>query len=83
MAIKHANGRLELESDFNDIADFLDKNEISILPIEFGHIQELLTLKHYHRDPFDRIIIAQSIGEGLTIATKDEQFAAYKVDLFW
>jgi PIN domain nuclease of toxin-antitoxin system len=83
MAIKYANGRLGLESDFNNIADFLDKNEISILPIEFPHVQELLKLEPHHRDPFDRIIIAQSISERLIIATKDEEFDNYKVDLLW
>ena len=83
IAIKYANGKLELKSDFNNIAEFLDQNEIQILPITFEHIQQLLKLEYHHRDPFDRIIIAQSMMEGLSIATKDEYFDYYKVTLFW
>ena len=83
IAIKHTLGKLELASDFNKIAGFMEENDIQILPIELEHIQQLLRLKYHHRDPFDRIIIAQSITEGLTIITKDEQFEPYKAVLFW
>jgi PIN domain nuclease of toxin-antitoxin system len=83
IAIKYANGKLELESDFDAIAGFLADNEIQILPIDFEHVQQLLKLEDFHRDPFDRVIIAQAMTEGLTIATKDEQFVNYKVALLW
>ena len=83
IAIKHANGKLDLKSGFSNIAEFLEDNEIQILPITFEHVQELLKLEYHHRDPFDRIIIAQSIAESLTIATRDEQFDQYKVILLW
>jgi PIN domain nuclease of toxin-antitoxin system len=83
IAIKQANGRLELKSGFESITAFLNENEIQILPIAFEHVQELLKLEYHHRDPFDRIIIAQSIVEHLTIATKDEHFENYNVALLW
>jgi len=61
----------------------LSANDIDILPITFEHLQKVLNLKYYHRDPFDRIIIAQGIAEKLTILTKDENFKKYHVKIMW
>lgn len=83
IAIKTSLGKLELKSDFNKVADFLSSNDIDILPITFEHLQKLLNLKYYHRDPFDRIIISQGITEKLTVITKDENFRKYRVKLLW
>ena len=62
---------------FNSKIAFFSETEIEILPIEFEHLQQLLTLDFHHRDPFDRIIIAQGIVEKMIILSKDEQFANY------
>lgn len=83
IAIKFGMGTLKLKSGFNEIAEFADKNEIEILPVDFVHLQRLLELNYHHRDPFDRIIIAQGISEKLTIVTKDEQFKKYPVKIMW
>ncbi|TAM98511.1 MAG: type II toxin-antitoxin system VapC family toxin [Chitinophagaceae bacterium] len=83
IAIKVSLKKLKLKSDFNRIIDFLVNNEIEILPISFEHLQELLSLEFYHRDPFDRIIIAQGLIERLTIVTKDEHFADYTDKVMW
>jgi len=74
---------LELQGDFNQITVFLNNNEIEVLPITFEHIQQLLQLDFHHRDPFDRIIIAQAVSENLTIATKDSIFDKYGVGIIW
>jgi PIN domain nuclease of toxin-antitoxin system len=83
IAIKNSLNKLELKGDFNEIANFLNENDIEMLPITFEHIQRLLQLRFHHRDPFDRIIIAQALTERLTIATKDEIFNKYEVDIIW
>lgn len=83
IAIKIKLNKLSLISDFNKIAEFLDENQIEILPITFEHILSLNNLEFHHRDPFDRIIIAQGISEELTILTKDKNFSLYDVTIFW
>jgi PIN domain nuclease of toxin-antitoxin system len=83
IAIKMKLNKLQLKSDFNEIIKICNDNEIVILPISFEHIKELNDLDFHHRDPFDRLIIAQSIAEKLTVVTKDENFKLYKVKCFW
>jgi PIN domain nuclease of toxin-antitoxin system len=70
MAIKSSLNKLALAGSFDQIARFLYENNIDLLPITFGHIQQLLQLPFHHRDPFDRIIIAQAISEGLFFREK-------------
>ncbi|TKK64138.1 type II toxin-antitoxin system VapC family toxin [Ilyomonas limi] len=83
IAIKVSLNKLELQGDFNHIAGFLIDNDIEVLPITFEHIQRLLRLEFHHRDPFDRIIIAQALTENLTLATKDGIFYKYGVNITW
>lgn len=83
IAIKNTIGKLQMKVNFNEIASFLSGNDLSILPIEFGHLNTLLNLELIHRDPFDRIIIAQAITEGLDIITMDKHFPNYPVKCIW
>jgi PIN domain nuclease of toxin-antitoxin system len=83
MALKSSLGKLKLKIDFNKIAVLLQENDIAILPINIEHIEKLLELEYNHRDPFDRIILAQGITEGFTIISKDKHFKGYKADLLW
>ncbi|HEX8376361.1 MAG TPA: type II toxin-antitoxin system VapC family toxin [Pedobacter sp.] len=83
ISIKSSLNKLKLKSGFDKIITFLIDNDIQILPITFEHIQLLNTLDFHHRDPFDRIIIAQGACEGLTIITKDENFIKYPVKISW
>ena len=83
IAIKSSLGKLELKGDFNRIAGFLSDNDIELLPISFEHLQRLIQLPFHHRDPFDRIIIAQALTERLRTATKDEIFPDYGVNCIW
>jgi PIN domain nuclease of toxin-antitoxin system len=75
--------KLELKSDFDNIIDFLASNDIEVLQLTFQHLQKIINLEFHHRDPFDRLIIAQAIVENLTIITKDENFSRYTDSLFW
>ena len=83
IAIKTSLGKLELQSGFDRITDFLFDNDIEVLPIKFVHLQTLLKLEYYHRDPFDRIVISQGIAENLTVLSKDEIFDKYPIKLIW
>src|SRR6185437_16311742 len=69
IAINCNIGKLQLKLDFNKIAGFLFDNDLAILPIEFNHLQTLLNLELFHRDPFDRVIISQGISQRLIILT--------------
>jgi PIN domain nuclease of toxin-antitoxin system len=84
IALKMSIGKLRLDVPFQALLSEIDANGFEILSIEFVHIQELLNLDFHHRDPFDRIIIAQALTENMTIITKDETFKEYSaVALLW
>lgn len=83
IAIKTSLRKLALQGDFTQIADFMNNNDIEVLPITFDHIQHLLQLEFHHRDPFDRMIIAQALAENFSLATKDEVFQNYGVSVIW
>jgi PIN domain nuclease of toxin-antitoxin system len=61
----------------------LQKNEIEVLPIRHKDLAILANLPLHHRDPFDRLIIAQAISENIAIATKDGAFRDYAVKIIW
>ena len=83
VAIKIKTGKLELDFLFADFEENLRKNAMTILPVSFKHTKQLLDLELHHRDPFDRMIIAQSITENLTIISKDKNFSLYPIKLLW
>lgn len=83
IAIKINIGKLTLKTDFQSIEQNLIAQDISILPIDITAIKVYLNLPLHHRDPFDRIIIAQSIDLNLTIFSGDLQFDAYPVIRLW
>lgn len=78
IAIKMSNGRLVLT---DDLANALEDLATTPLPIALAHVNRLRTLPFHHRDPFDRMIIAQAMEEGLTIVTRDRHFQPYGVPL--
>lgn len=83
IAIKISLRKLELNGGFDEISEIITRYDIELLPLTFDHIQKLLELDFHHRDPFDRIIIAQGLVEKMTIVTKDENFPKYGVQLIW
>lgn len=58
-------------------------NSFIILPIELQHTVALTTLPFHHRDPFDRLIIAQAMVESIPVISGDAAFAAYPVTCIW
>ncbi len=76
VAIKQSLGRLTLPGSF---ADGISASRFEVLPIHFSHIDELIRLPQLHRDPFDRMLVAQARVEKLTLITRDSQICAYDV----
>jgi PIN domain nuclease of toxin-antitoxin system len=61
----------------------LGENRIEVLPIKLDHVLRIESLVVHHRDPFDRILIAQSLEEKLPIVTSDPWFDRYPVRVIW
>lgn len=63
-----------------DVEAAIDEMGAALLPIKFRHLNELSHLPFYedHRDPFDRMLIAQALAEDVSIVTSDMRFANYK-----
>ena len=79
--IKVALGKLDLKGDLATIVDIqIEQNSIQLLPIDLKHIYALSNLPPHHRDPFDRLLIAQSQIEKMTLATVDSAFDRYEID---
>jgi PIN domain nuclease of toxin-antitoxin system len=56
---------------------------MTVLPVQLHHALHVSTLPRYHRDPFDRILIAQSQVESLPLVTVDAKISRYAVDIIW
>ena len=80
MQIKVQTGKLSFQNSLRHIITTQRRqNDLRILTIKPKHIYELEQLPLYHRDPFDRIIIAQTRIENFTLITSDSAFSAYPV----
>ncbi len=83
IGIKNSIGRLDLKSDLETIFEIIEETGFETLPITTNQILRNAKLEFHHQDPFDRIIIAQSLTEKMTIITKDSQFENYNVPIIW
>lgn len=78
IAIKVSLRKLEFTEDFEQAVDDIAATS---LPITLEHAARVRSLPFHHRDPFDRMMIAQALEENLTIVTRDRSFRAYGVPL--
>lgn len=82
MQIKIQLGKLKLSLPLKDlIKNQQETNDLTVSPVALTHVLALDALPFHHKDPFDRLLIAQSIEEDLTLVTADSQFSAYSVKL--
>jgi len=82
IAIKVSLGKLDLLKSFEElIPDQIQRNTIGLLPIEIEHLSTLIKLPFHHRDPFDRLIIAQGVTEGLPVISGDSVFQKYNIEV--
>jgi PIN domain nuclease of toxin-antitoxin system len=75
IAIKAAKGQLDVDLDILSAA--VDQAALRELPIKRQHIQTLRTFNFHHRDPFDRMLVAQAVTEPLHLLTSDEKLKPY------
>ncbi len=84
IGIKLSIGKLELIENWQQIIDKeMINNGIKWLDLKKEHVQGILNLDFHHRDPFDRLLIAQAIHEHSAIMTLDKQIAKYDVTTIW
>ncbi len=81
LAIKISIGKITLSKSLFQIIQQLEIENIEILPILPEHTLQVEKLPFHHRDPFDRIIIAQSLVEKSDLMSDDSEFAKYGVNL--
>lgn len=78
VAIKVSLGKLKTR---RTVADAAAESGFEELPLRLRHAERLAGLPPHHRDPFDRMLIAQALAERLAIVTRDPQYAPYRVKL--
>jgi len=83
IAIKLSINKLTLKFEFQDLPNFLDELEINVLSLAFEDTNRYVSLSLHHRDPFDRMLIAQAMTNSLAIASADPAFDAYPIQRMW
>jgi PIN domain nuclease of toxin-antitoxin system len=83
ISIKINVGKLQLNRPFEDLPKELEYINVQILPITFQDTEIYTSLPLHHRDPFDRILVAQAINYSLVLISRDEAFDAYPIQRVW
>ena len=84
VAIKVSLGKLKLQIPYEDLfPGAVLANGFAILTPRFEHYRAVIGLPWHHRDPFDRLLIAEAQSEGLIVVSKDPHFSAYGVSMLW
>ncbi len=84
MAIKQSTGKLNLGLPYaNFINEQMRINNIGLLQIEVAHLDVVASLPFHHRDPFDRLLVAQVLFENIPIISIDQSFDAYSIQRIW
>ena len=84
MGIKQSKGNFNLSLPLEDyINNKIKLEDFDLLPIKLNHVSLITSLPFHHNDPFDRLLIAQSIIENIPILSKDIAFDAYDVNRLW
>jgi PIN domain nuclease of toxin-antitoxin system len=84
VAIKVGLRKLTLDGAVDDvIPSELLRNGFGLLPIDHRHVLAVAELAHHHGDPFDRLLVAQALAEGLTLVTGDAKLVPYGAPVLW
>ena len=77
-------GKLHLEQQFPSlISEQLVRNQIDLLTVTTEHVMQVATLALHHRDPFDRMLVAQAMVERIPILSADHAFDTYPIQRLW
>ena len=83
IVIKQSIGKLKLEYSLELLAALCIETSIQILPIQLYHLNQLSLLPAFHKDPFDRLIVATAISESIMLISKDNQMKGYMTEVIW
>jgi PIN domain nuclease of toxin-antitoxin system len=83
IAIKISLGKLEIKIPFENLEEYILANNFQILSISFYDLIKLSDLLFHHRDPFDRLLIAQSLSNKMNLISKDSIFKDYSIAQIW
>ena len=83
LAIKLGTGKLTLEGGIDSFIEAIHKNNFRLLEISLAHIKTVKGLPLIHRDPFDRMLVAQAMAACMDIITIDENILKYDVGVIW
>lgn len=84
VAIKAGLGKIELSEDLERfLTEQLHRNAVGVLPVNLGHAMSVYGLPDHHRDPFDRLLVAQCVSERLPLLSRDTAFQRYLVEVIW
>jgi PIN domain nuclease of toxin-antitoxin system len=84
ITIKVGVGKLELpDTPEKFVTEQLYRNDVEVLPMYLGHALRVHALPDHHRDPFDRLLVAQAIVEGIPLLTADPRLSQYAVETIW
>ena len=84
LAIKISIRKYQLTDPLADyMAEAVQLYGLSILSIDVKHAEAIVTLPHHHKDPFDRLLVAQALVEQIPIVSSDDQLDAYGVTRIW
>jgi len=83
MAIKISLQKLRIEGSVSDFAYAQQRKGFELLPIRLPQLVRVAALELHHRDPFDRMLIAQALEEDLQLITADPTFGKYPIGILW
>jgi PIN domain nuclease of toxin-antitoxin system len=84
IAIKVSIGKLGLAHPYEEfIPEQLERQQIAVLGVDLAHLAAVSKLPLYHRDPFDRLIVAQALSESVSVISVDEAFDLYSIQRVW
>jgi PIN domain nuclease of toxin-antitoxin system len=84
VCIKKSLGKISLQTGWlQTIREEVAANAIQWLPIEIEHCARVVELPFHHRDPFDRLLIAQAMVEDMQLLSRDNQLTAYQIKRIW
>lgn len=84
IVVKAQRGKLQFPQPAGPyIRQQIRKTSVDVLPISLAHVLQVEKLPTHHRDPFDRILLAQAVEERIPIMSTDRAFEAYPVEILW
>ncbi|WP_347257378.1 type II toxin-antitoxin system VapC family toxin [Methylocaldum sp.] len=84
IAVKYSLGKLNLAEPPRQFIDKrIEANALTPLPVTIAHTMWLADLPFHHRDPFDRLLVAQALSEDIPILSVDSQLSAYEIHRIW